>query len=102
MSNNVTRNPLYIDTAGASAVISGRIEITKIRWVSASASAGHQCVIQDGSGNAVWESVAPADDHIDSDAWTDENPLVIVGLKVPTLGSGAVYINVLNNRRVPV
>lgn len=102
MSNNVTRNPLYIDTASATAVITGRIEITKIRWVSASAAAGHQCVIQDGAGLPVWESVAPADDHIDSDGWTDDNPLVVVGVTVPTLSSGAVYINVLNNRRVPV
>lgn len=102
MSNNVVRNPMYIDTASSTPVITGRLEITKIRWVSASAAAGHRCVIQDGSGNPVWESVAPADDHVDSDGWGDENPLAIVGLIVPTLSSGAVYINVLNNRRVPV
>lgn len=102
MSNNVTRNPLYIDTAAASAVILGRLEITKIRWVSTTASAGHQCVIQDGNGDPVWESVAPADDHVDSDGWTDDNPLAVTGLIVPTLSSGAVYIHVLNNRRVPV
>lgn len=102
MANNVTRNPFYIDTAAAASVIIGRLEITKIRWVSPNAAAGHQCIIQDGAGLPVWESIAPADDHIDSDGWTDENPLVVVGLTVPTLASGVVYINVLNNRRVPI
>jgi len=101
MANNMTRNPLYVDTPSATPVATSRLDIVKIRWVAASAVAGDQCIIQDANGDPVWESVAPADDHIDSDAWDSDNPLVIIGLKVPTLGSGNLYISVLNNRKLP-
>ncbi len=100
MANNLTGNPLYIDTPQATALAVQRFEIVKIRWVAVSAVAGNQAVIQHQSATPAWESCAVGANYIDSDAWEKDNPLVLNGLLVPTLGSGAIYIYV-HNRKIP-
>lgn len=92
MANVLTRNPIVIDTAGASALLTGRMDVIKIRWVAPSASAGNQVDIQDSNGVTSWESVATGNNYVESESWPHDYPLPMQGLLVPTLGSGTVYI----------
>ena len=101
MANNLTGNPIYIDTASATPLATQRFDVLKIRWVSVAAVAGNQAVIQHQSGLPAWESCAVGANYIDSDAWEKDNPLVLSGLLVPTLqGGGAIYIYI-HNRKIP-
>ena len=100
MSNDLTGNPLYIDSASATALATQRLDVLKIRWVSKTASAGDQAVVQHQTAAPVWESCAVGANYIDSDAWEKDNPLILNGLLVPTLTTGALYIYV-HNRKIP-
>lgn len=40
MANNISVNPLVLDTAGASPITTQQLRVRKLRWVGASA-AGH-------------------------------------------------------------
>lgn len=91
MANSVTAtNPRHhiIDTADAGLIVSVSTVIKRVRWTGAT-TAGHQAVIQDASNRVVWESVAPAANYVEVDEVMD---LARGGYKVPTLGSGKLYI----------
>jgi hypothetical protein len=100
MANDLTGNPMFVDTANAAALATQRFDVVKIRWVSVAAVAGHQAIVQHANGKPAWESAAVGANYIDSDAWEKDNPLVLNGLLVPTLGSGNLYIH-LHNRKIP-
>ena len=100
MANNLTGNPMFVDTPNASALASQRFDVVKIRWVSVAAAAGDQAIIQHASTAAAWASAAVGANYIDSDAWEKDNPLILNGLLVPTLTSGALYVY-LHNRKIP-
>jgi hypothetical protein len=93
MANNVSRNPLVIDTAGGSPITTQQLRIRKLRWVGGSA-AGHQAIVQDQFGNVFWESIAAGANYVEeTDFSTDLTQRTVVsGLTVPTLGSGKLYI----------
>lgn len=101
MSNSLTTNPIVIDTPGATPLLTQRVEVVKIRWVSVTASAADQAIVQHQDGTSAWESSAVGANYIDSDAWEKDNPLVLNGLKVPTLANGNLYLYLLN-RKVPI
>jgi len=100
MSNILTSNPIYVDTPQASPLLTTRIEVMKIRWVSVAAAAADRVLLQHQDGTPAWESCAVGANAIDSDAWEQNNPLVLNGLLIPTLANGAVYIYI-HNRKVP-
>ena len=100
MANNLTGNPMFVDTASATALATQRFDIVKIRWVSVSATAGDQVVVQHANTAAAWASAAVGANYIDSDAWEKDNPLILNGLLVPTLTSGSLYFY-LHNRKIP-
>lgn len=87
MPNDLTGNPLIIDTPGAT-VLYGQIKVKSIRWVGAT-TAGHVVEIQEPDGDVLWRSLASGANHVEADLierwWHD-------GFKVPTLGSGVLYI----------
>lgn len=93
MANSTTLNPLVIDTAGGSAILTTTIRVRKIRWTGGS-TAGHAAVVQDQNGNAFWESLASGANYVEESDFStiDSNAIRINGLKVPTLGSGKLYI----------
>jgi hypothetical protein len=93
MANDITKWPLVIDTASGTAVLTSSLRIKKIRWVNAT-TAGHQASIQDQNGNIFWESIASGANYVEeSDFSTEESHRpVLYGLKVPTLGSGKLYL----------
>lgn len=97
MANNLTGNPLVIDTANAGAALipAGQpIPISAIKYIGAT-TAGHEAVVQDANGNPWWDDIAFSTNYAsDLESFVDV-PLsvrTLNGLKVPTLGSGRIYI----------
>ena len=74
-------------TAAADELLDTTLPIESIRWVGAT-TAGHSCVVTDGTGNVLFESVADAANFVDA------YPIykAVQGVIVATLGSGTVYV----------
>lgn len=88
MANDVSGNPLILDTANTSAVVDPRgLIIDKFRWVGAT-TAGHQAVVKDGRGKVIFDSVADAANFVDE----SHDRAVAKGLIMHTLASGKIYI----------
>jgi hypothetical protein len=88
--NDLTANPLYIDTPGPGVLLTEPLFVRKVRWVSILAAAGHQATMQDQTGRQVWASVAAGADYVESDHI--HNSLPWNGLIVPVLSSGYLEI----------
>lgn len=95
MANSRSNKLWIVDTASGTAVTSEILLITKIRWVGGT-TASHQAVIQDANGNPFWESIANGADYVECDDFSTHgqrsSSRYLNGLKVPTLGSGTLYI----------
>lgn len=89
MSNDITNNPLVVDTAGATAITTVTFVATKVRWVGAT-TAGHTVSVQNNSGIAKFAGEATGANYTESEHF--DPPLIFEGLKVPTLASGVIYI----------
>lgn len=87
MANDLTMNPLIIDTAAATVLIERPIHITKIRAVGLT-TAAHTAVIQDGNARPVWATHAPTTNYTEE----SEMDLWVTGLIASTLTSGKLYI----------
>jgi len=95
MSNDVTNNPLILDTA-ADNVVTGPLRITKIIW-DAGDTPADVAQIEDGSERVIWKRTL-------QDVGTAANvympplesdfvpPLLVTGLSVGVLDSGVVYV----------
>lgn len=90
MANAVSGNPLVIDTATATALLTVRFEALAVRW--ASASTADTVDVQDQNGNTKWASVGGGANNVEESHWEADYPLIFNGLKVPTLDAGTVYI----------
>ncbi|MDH4235607.1 MAG: hypothetical protein OEW25_01445 [Nitrospira sp.] len=93
MSNDITGNPYIVDTASSTLVTARRLRIQSVRWVSVAASAGDAVSVQNALGQVLWSSSATGSNYAEAQNWPHESPLVADGLKVPTLGSGSLYIS---------
>ena len=93
MSNDVTNNPYVIDTASSALVSANRLRIQSIRWAAPSATAGSAVSVQSALGKVLWASSANGANYVEQANYPIESPLVADGLKVPTLGSGTLYIS---------
>ena len=90
MANNITGQVWIIDTASASALSTTKIGVLYgVRWVSKTATAGDDVTIQDGEGRTLWISVASGSNYVEADLPN----LPFVGLIVPVLDSGTLYLN---------
>lgn len=80
MANVLNKNPLIVDTAGAT-LLKSTCWIDAIQWIAPVGSA----IVTDGSDHTLWEGTT-----------TDTELIVRVrargGIKVPTLGGGRLYI----------
>lgn len=93
---NIRRKGLYIiDTAGAGDIEANSVGITiaKIRWVGGT-TAGHEAKVTDAFDNVFWDTFATGANYVESDDFAQRNASkrTIDGLRVPTLGSGKLYI----------
>jgi len=90
MANDVTVDPIFIDTVTATVHLTNYFEVLGIRWTSASTADAVD--IQDQNGNSKWASIGAGANHVEESHWPVEHPLRFNGLKVPTLGAGRIYI----------
>ena len=92
MANDLTGNPLVIDTASTSVAVwsAQAARIQHVRWVGGT-TAGHTCVIKDAAGHVKWAGVATGANYSE-DSLLDEPVTVKGGIFVSTLASGVVYI----------
>jgi hypothetical protein len=90
MPNDLTISPWIVDTPGAGVLSSDVLAIETVRWVGAT-TAGHVAEITNAADRMVWRSVAAGANHVEAE-WL--NAMLWTGLKVPTLGSGVLYITV--------
>lgn len=78
-----------VECTGTGVVTTNVWALARIRWVSATASAGDECEIYDTAGNAIFQSFATGAD------WSDEVEMGKVaptlGIKIDTLTSGSVF-----------
>ena len=109
MSNVLTGNPVVVDTAAATALLTGKINITKIRWWDSGAdiAEGDSAVVQDRAGNVVWSHRAGGVGTVGGFVPPVESDFVpsfnIQGLLVPTLTHGTLHIYLDQSRTaVPV
>lgn len=93
MANDLTNNPWVVDTAAATVLSADRLRLVTIRWVGAT-DAGHTAVVTNAAGKVVWAGNAGSADHSEESQLPGYRTkgLDTVGLVVPTLGSGKLYI----------
>lgn len=93
MSNDLTTNPIVIDTPGTAVLLTSNLYVQSVRWViTASGTAGEQAVITDKDSKVVWEAVNTlTGGFFDEEAQLDMHK-PWKGLRVPTLGHGKLYI----------
>lgn len=89
MANDLTRQPLFIDTASASLISADPFYIKSIRWVAEAALAGNEAIIQDDRSETIWHAVAAGANYTEEvliENWWHR------GFKVTTLEAGALFI----------
>jgi len=88
MANQVVGNPWIIDTA-SSTLTAGIVTVVGVRWIGATTNA-HEAILTDTGGAVKWRSKhATAQLGVDTESRV---PFSSQGLKVTTLGSGALYL----------
>jgi hypothetical protein len=97
MANIVDQNPLILDTAAATNVVTGDLAITKIRWVFGNPPAdGDSVVLKDAAGKTIYtdtvQDVGTAAVQVVSADCNFIPPLEKKGLAITTLTDGVVYI----------
>lgn len=92
MANHYGAGIIFLDTPSATPFMTDRILIHRMKWVSATATAGDRAVVQDSLGHSIWEGVAPGTQY---DTGTFTLDLRVQGILVPRLDSGAIYLYVL-------
>jgi hypothetical protein len=96
MANDLTKNPLIVDSATSNALIptTQTIVIERIRWHDAGGSAGDRAVVQDGFGNLLWNTTASGSNYeeVEDMTWLQKKTRTLHGLLVPTLSSGTLNI----------
>lgn len=95
MPNDLTSNPLILDTAAATVLTNDKIRVNGIRWVGAT-TAGHTATLTDASGKVMWTSKASGANNVEADdIYPNERGQNWDGLVCLTLGSGIIYLEYL-------
>lgn len=88
MANNVSGDPLILDTANTTTVVDPRgLIITKVRWVGAT-TAAHHATIKNADGATIIDMVATGANYTEEST----EKMYCKGLIMHTLGSGIVYV----------
>lgn len=93
MANDLTSNPIVLDTASTSVVlISKQFRVTKVVWAGGAIAAANTMVLKDQNGKTKVEmGTSTADDHKDMNFTP---PLKFDGLIAHTIAAGTVYVYV--------
>lgn len=86
--STLSGNPWIVDTAAT--LTTERVRLLGFRWVGATAAA-ESCVVTDGAGVVIWESIAAGDNYVESDLFPAAR--TYKGLIVATIDSGTLYVS---------
>ena len=96
MANSIAGAVWAVDTAAAATVQAGVTFVTKVRWVGGS-TAGHEAKVTDVSDRVVFHAIATGANYTAESVYSQgmfPGSLPVTDLKVPTLGSGTLYIEI--------
>jgi hypothetical protein len=98
MANNVTGNPIYLDTAGPALASTTIVRIAKLKWASVT-TAGQFARLEhalDATGtNVFWQSTSASAYHNEGDDWSTHNKgwsNTMQGIRVASISSGYLLI----------
>ena len=102
MSNDVSQNPLIVDTAAATAIITQPIRVSKIYWDAVGhATDDHVAQVKDKGGKVKWKrtltSLGTVGELVNGQEISFDPPLTLDGLIVDTLGGGVLYFYLQDN-----
>lgn len=103
MANDITCNPIIIDTAATTEIVTNLIHVTHIRLVDSGndIADADQAILQNSAGKVVWEHRVTAPGMV-ADMQTAFVPsLAVRGLICPTLTHGKVYVYYDASRGTP-
>lgn len=95
MANDITTNPLVLDTAAATAIVSNLIKITALKWTVDNAGADNDtCVLSDKNGKVVYEEIlnVATNGTLQAPPMNFAPPLKVNGLIMTTLSGGKLYV----------
>jgi hypothetical protein len=94
MSNDVSQNPLVIDTGGASDILSAsqRADVVGFWWDNGAAVTADTCVVTDTAGKFIWSQTITTSLATGPGGLSLPRPLKVKGIKVTTLSRGKLYI----------
>jgi hypothetical protein len=90
MANDLSINPLYIDTAGSTSAITHPIKIWKIIWDNPT-NAAHTLILKDKSGGKTYLKFIAGTTGVSVEIDFPYR-LWMPSFYVDTLGSGAIYV----------
>lgn len=89
MANDTSANPFVLDTVTDSLFAAGAyFDIYAVRWTSGSLA--DAVSLQDMDSAVKWSATGTIANNVDQTVFNP--PLVMNGIKIPTLGSGKVYV----------
>jgi len=95
MANDLTNNPLVLDTAAATAIVSNLIHITALKWtVDAGGADNDTCVLSDKNGKVLYEEIlnVATNGTLQAPPINFVPPLKANGLIMTTLSGGKLYV----------
>lgn len=98
MANDLTCNPLVVDTAAATAILSGHFKITNIRWVDTGndIADADRATLKNSAGKIIWDAlnttVGVGTTTQPGGESTFFPPLGVAGLICSALTHGTLYI----------
>ena len=95
MANNITTNPLVLDSAAATAIVSNLIQIKTLKGTVDNGGADNDtCVLSDKNGKVVYEEILNlvTSGNLQAPPITFNPPLKVDGLIMTTLSGGKLYV----------
>ena len=95
MANDLTCNPLVIDTAAATAIIDNVFQIKTIKWTVDNGGADNDTVVlKNKAGKVIYEEILNivTSGSVQAPPISFSPPLTVNGLIAETLSGGTVYI----------
>ena len=95
MANDLTNNPLVLDSAAATVIVSNLIKITALKWtVDAGGTDNDTCVLSDKNGKVVYEEIlnVATSGLLQAPPINFNPPLKVNGLIMTTLSGGKLYV----------
>jgi hypothetical protein len=98
MANTRTDNRLVLDTAGAGDIIAASqiCHIMGIAWDNAAAVTADAAILTDTAGVRVWSFTITTSLAVGTCGVSFSRPVVSVGLKMPTLTRGVLFVYLYN------